>query len=64
MLEVYLDLEQQVHNLGRLRPETLEALTPSQKDQFLSVVGELMAELQRVADMLRVGGVRLIEGEG
>ena len=52
-LEVYLDLQQQVHNVKRLKPEILEALTPRQKDELLQVVDDLMTELRRMADLLR-----------
>ena len=64
-LEVYLDLQQQVHNVRRLTPQTLEALTPSQRRQLLQVVDQLMEELQRLSDSLRgiVEG-RLIKGGG
>ena len=62
-LEVYLDLQQQVHNVKRLKPEILEALTPRQKDEMLQVVDELMTELQRMADLLHgVIEVKQIEG--
>lgn len=54
-LEVYLDLQQQVHNVRRLTPEVLAALRPEQKEEMLQVVNELMAALHQLADSL--GGV-------
>jgi len=62
-LEVFLDLQQQVHNVKRLRSEVLDTLSPSQKDELIQVVDDLMAELQRIADSLRgVTEARLIRG--
>jgi len=62
-LEVYLDLQQQIHNVRRLRPEILDTLTAAQRGELLQVVDELMVELQRVADSLRgVLETRAIEG--
>lgn len=62
-LEVYLDLQQQVHNVRRLTPEVLGALAPRQRHELFQVVDELMAELQRLSDSLRgVVEGKLIEG--
>jgi len=64
-LEVYLDLQQQVYNVRRLTPQTLEALTPSQQRQLLQVVDQLMEELQRLSDSLRgIFKGQLIKGGG
>ena len=59
-LEVYLDLQQQVHNIKRLSPESIEALTVPQRAEMLDAVDELMKVLQEFRDML--GGS--IEGSG
>lgn len=64
-LEVYLDLQQQVHNVRRLTPATLEALTSRQRNELSQVVGQLMAELQLLSDSLRgMAEGRLIKGGG
>lgn len=51
-LEVYLDLDSQVDNVKRLKPEVIAALTPRQKSNMLQVVNELMTTLRDLADQL------------
>lgn len=51
-LEVHLDLQQQVHNIGRLTPEAVEALTVNQRAEMLDVVDDLMKALRELHDML------------
>ncbi len=52
VLEVYLDLQQQVHNVRGLEPEMLQTLSPDQKAEFLQVVAELTQALHQVSDVL------------
>lgn len=65
-LEVYLDLQQQVHNVNRLSPEHLNTLSDDQKSEFLVVVNSLLGELHRLADALggTVEGADVIEIQG
>ncbi len=65
-LEVYLDLQQQVHNIDRLSDDAIDALSPSQRSEMLDVVDELTAKLQDFRGRLgrRVGGRgRVVEGQ-
>jgi len=64
-LEVLMDLQQQVHNVRRLRPEILASLSPAQRDELTQAVDDLMGELRQLSDSLR--GViegRLTQGGG
>lgn len=64
-LEVYLDLQQQVHNVRRLSPSVVQTLAPDQKNELLRVVNELMGALRQLADSLggSVKGAIVIEGK-
>ena len=64
-LEVYLDLQQQVHNVKRLSPEHLNTLNREQKAELLGVVNSLLGELHNLADTLggSVENPYVIEGK-
>lgn len=51
-LEVYLDLQQQIHNVKRLTPQHLNTLSLEQRAEFLGVVNSLLGELHDLADAL------------
>ena len=51
-LEVYLDLQQQVHNVSRLTAEAIDALTPDQRAEMSQVVTALITELHGLESLL------------
>ncbi len=55
LLEMYMDLQQQVHVIRQLRErerKQLDVLKPSQREELLQVVRDLKAELQWLEDSL------------
>ena len=68
LLEMYMDLQQQVHVIRQLREREraqLDVLNPSQREELLQVVRDLKAELQWLEDSLggTVESQMIVEGK-
>lgn len=68
LLEVYMDLQQQVHVIRQLRErerERLDVLNPGERQQLLEVVRDLKGELQWLEDSLggTIEGQAIVEGK-
>lgn len=65
-LDVFLSLEQQIHNIGRLSDDTIDSLTPAGRDELRTMLDTLAGKIQELQGKLGQsveGSSHVVEGQ-
>lgn len=65
-LDVFLSLEQQIHNIGRISDDAIANLTPAQRDEMRTMLDMLAEKIQGLQEKLGQpveGSGRIVEGQ-
>ena len=61
-LEVYLGLEQQIYNIGRLNDDVIANLSPGQRDEFGTMLAKLAEKIGELREKIGGSDRKLVEG--